>query len=242
VPYTVYTTGIGWRSDKVSEDIPNLENPWSIFWNAQKYKGYVGVLDQSREALALGMLYRHEYGINTEDPAMIDKSLADLKALIPICSPKINITEYHTLPEGTSWLHHSWSGDLLSGVFSYLPKGTDPSVLKYWTPSRGKGPISNDCWAISATATKPVLAHLWLNYLLDNKVATDNFLNFTGYQPPINSITPEMLIKQGRIPENLKTAVTTSDDIGPTSLQECTLTPKGQALWQSAYAKFVSGS
>ncbi|MGH6884148.1 MAG: extracellular solute-binding protein, partial [Hypericibacter sp.] len=38
VPYTVYTTGIGWRADKVSEDIPNLPNPWSIFWNSQAYK------------------------------------------------------------------------------------------------------------------------------------------------------------------------------------------------------------
>jgi spermidine/putrescine transport system substrate-binding protein len=242
VPYTVYTTGIGWRSDKVSEDIPNLPNPWSIFWNAQAYKGYVGVLDDSREALVLAMLYRGNYDINTEDPAAIDKALADLKALIPICNPKVNITEYQTLPEGTSWLHHCWSGDLLGGVFSYLPEGTDPSVLQYWAAPKGKGPIQNDCWAISATTKKPVLAHLWLDYIVDSTVATDNFLNFNGYQPPMNSITPEKLVAQGRIPANLKTAVMTAEDFGPGALQEMTLTAKGQALWQSAYAKFVSGA
>jgi spermidine/putrescine transport system substrate-binding protein len=242
VPYTVYTTGIGWRNDKVKEDIPNLSNPWSIFWNSQAYKGFVGVLDDSREALVLPMLYRGKYDINTEDPAEIDAALADLKALIPICNPKVNITEYQTLPEGTSWLHQCWSGDLLGGVFSYMPEGTDPAVLSYWSAPIGKGPIQNDCWAISATTKKPVLAHLWLDYIIDNTVATDNFLDFNGYQPPMNSITPEKLIAEGRIPANLKTAVMTADDFGSGALQEMTLTPKGQALWQSAYAKFVSGA
>src|SRR5215831_21069 len=116
VPYTIYSTGIGWRSDKISEDIPHLDNPWSIFWNSQKYKGYVGVLDDDREALAMAMQYRGSYDINTEDPAVIDKALTDLKALIPICSPKVNITEYQTLAEGSSWLHESWSGDLFGAV------------------------------------------------------------------------------------------------------------------------------
>jgi len=242
VPYTVYTTGIGWRSDKVSEDIPNLSNPWSIFWNSQAYKGYVGILDDSREALALAMLYRGKYDINTEDPAEIDAALADLKALIPICNPKINITEYQTLPEGTCYLHHCWSGDLLSGVFAYMPEGGDPSTLHYWSAPIGKGPIQNDCWAISATTKKPVLAHLWLDYIVDNTVATDNFLDFNGYQPPMNSITADALIAQGRIPAGLRTAVMRPEDMGPGAIQEMTLTPKGQALWQSAYAKFVSGA
>jgi spermidine/putrescine transport system substrate-binding protein len=242
VPYTVYTTGIGWRNDKVKEDIPNLSNPWSIFWNSQAYKGFVGVLDDSREALVLAMLYRGKYDINTEDPAEIDAALADLKALIPICNPKVNITEYQTLPEGTCYLHHCWSGDLLGGVFSYMPEGTDPAVLSYWSAPKGKGPIQNDCWAISASTKKPVLAHLWLDYIVDNTVATDNFLNFNGYQPPKNSITPEKLIAEGRIPANLKTAVMTAEDFGGDAIQEMTLTPKGQALWQSAYAKFVSGA
>ena len=100
VPYTLYTTGIAWRSDKVSEDIHKLDNPWSIFWNAQKYKGYVAVLDDSRESMMMAMLYRGRYDINTEDPKTIDAALADMLALIPICNPKVNITGYQTLPAG----------------------------------------------------------------------------------------------------------------------------------------------
>jgi len=241
VPYTIYSTGIGWRSDKVSEDIHKLDNPWSIFWNSQKYKGYVGVLDDDREALSMAMQYRGNYDINTEDPAAIDKALADLKALIPICNPKVNITEYQTLPEGTSWLHQTWSGNMFSAVISYMPKGGDPSTLQYWTPPRGKSVVQNDCWAILGRTKKPVLAHLFLNYMLDQDVSYNNFVNFVGYQPPLNSITPEKLVSDGVIPANLSTIVMGPADLGPDSLQIMSLTPKGQALWQNAYAKFVSG-
>ena len=241
VPYTIYSTGIGWRSDKVKEDIAHLDNPWSIFWNSQAYKGYVGVLDDSRESLAMAMLYRDNYDVNTEDPTVINKALADLKALIPICNPKVNITEYQTLPEGTSYLHEVWSGDMLSAVISYMPKDGDPSTLQYWVPPRGKALVQNDCWAISATTKKPVLAHLFLNYIIDEQVAYDNFTGFTGYQPPQISITPESLISKGVIPPNLKTVVLGPEDLGSDALSLMALTPKGQALWQSAYSKFVSG-
>lgn len=241
VPYTIYSTGIGWRSDKISEDIHKLDNPWSIFWKSEKYKGYVGVLDDARDALGMAMLYRGNYDINTEDPATIDKALADLKDMIPICNPKINITQYQTLPEGTSWLHEAWSGDLFGAVISYLPKGTEPSVLQYWAPPRGKAIVQNDCWAILSRTKKPVLAHLFLDYILDQDVAYNNFVNFVGYQPPLNSITPEALVSGGVIPANLSTIVMGPADLGPDALQLMSLTPKGQALWQNAYAKFVSG-
>jgi spermidine/putrescine transport system substrate-binding protein len=39
----------------------------------------------------------------------------------------------------------------------------------------------------------------------------------------------------------LSTIVMGPADLGPDSLQIMSLTPKGQALWQNAYAKFVSG-
>jgi len=241
VPYTIYSTGIGWRSDKVSEDIHKLDNPWSIFWKSEKYKGYVGVLDDARDALGMAMLYRGNYDINTEDPATIDKALADLKDMIPICNPKINITQYQTLPEGTSWLHEAWSGDLFGAVISYLPKGTEASVLQYWAPPRGKAIVQNDCWAILSRTKKPVLAHLFLNYILDQDVSYNNFVNFVGYQPPLNSITPEALVSGGVIPANLSTIVMGPADLGPDALQLMSLTPKGQALWQNAYSKFISG-
>jgi spermidine/putrescine transport system substrate-binding protein len=242
VPYVTYATGIGWRADKIKEDIAKMDNPWDIFWKSQAYKGYVGVLDDARESLVMGLLHQGIYDINTEDPALIEKSLADLKALIPICNPKINITEYQTLAKAESWLHQSWSGDLLGAFFNYLPAGDDGSSLRFWSPVKGKGPVQNDCWAILRATKKPVLAHLWLNYLLDKDVAYSNFTGFTGYQPPQVSITADSLIQAKVLPENLRSAIFDSDHFGEGSLQEMTLTPKGQALWQKAYARFNSGA
>jgi spermidine/putrescine transport system substrate-binding protein len=242
VPYVTYTTGIGWRDDKIKEDIPNMENPWEIFWKSEKYNGYVGVLDDSRESLAMAMHYRKFYDVNTEDPKIINRALADLKALIPICNPKINITEYQTLPKGESWLHQVWSGDMLSAFFAYLPAGYDGSSLRFWSPPVGKGNCQNDCWAIVAGTKKPVLSHLWLNYLLDKDFAYNNFTGFNGYQPPQVSITADDLIAKKVIPENLRTAIFSSDAFGPKSMQLCALTPKGLALWQKAYAKFNAGN
>ena len=242
VPYTTYATGIGWRADKIKEDVAKLDNPWSIFWQAQAYKGYVALLDDSRETLVMAMLYRGFLDINTEDPAAIDKAVGDLKALIPICNPKVNITDYQTLPNATCWLHQSWSGSVLSAYLYNLPSGDDGSYLRYWSPAAGKGPVQNDCWAILAKSKKPVLAHLFLDFLLDKDVAYHNFVDFNGYQPPQVSITADSLIADKVIPEQLRTAVFDSTAFGPQSLQESALTTKGQALWQKGYAKFSSGT
>jgi spermidine/putrescine transport system substrate-binding protein len=243
VPYTVYSTGIGWRSDLVSEDIAAMANPWSFFWEqAQKYKGYVGILSDSREAMVLPMLYRAKYDVNTEDPAVYEAALSDLMALIPICNPKITSTGYQTLPDGNSYLHHIWSGQMLAAAMYNAPQGFDTHKLKYWVAPKGKVPVQNDVWAVTAQAKKPVLAHLWLDFLLDNDNAYHNFVDYNGYQPPITSITADRLVTEKLIPDTLRTALLSADDFGPGTLQEGQLTPTGQKLVQEAYAKFSSGA
>ena len=65
--------------------------------------------------------------------------------------------------------------------------------------------------ASAERAQEPVLAHHFLNFMLDEKNAYDNFVNFTGYTPPQNSIDAEALIKQGLIPKSLAQAVVRPD-------------------------------
>jgi spermidine/putrescine transport system substrate-binding protein len=241
IPYTVYTTGIGWRADKVSDDIAVLPNPWSIFWTSKKYAGYIGVLSDSRESMSMALLYNGIKDINTEDPALIAKGLASLQAMVPVTHPKLNITDYQTLGDATSWIHHAWSGNLISAARNYLPKGTDPNVLHYWA-AEGNCATNNDNWIVLEKAEKPVLAQLWLNHLLDEKMAYQNFIGTTSYQPPQNNIHADDLIKQGLIPESLRTTILTADSLGPRSLATCGLTPKALAMYQRAYAQFVAGT
>jgi spermidine/putrescine transport system substrate-binding protein len=241
VPYTVYATGIAWRTDKVKQDIAGMSQPWDIFWESQAYKGYVGLLSENRETIGMALLRKGITDINTEDPKLVNQAVSDLKELYGICNIKVDDVQYRTIPEGSSWLHQAWSGDMIAGYIYYLPKGTPASDLAFWRAPRGKVPVQNDCFAICSTTKKPVLSHLFLNYLLDNGVAYKNFVDFNGYQPPLNEIDPDTLVKKGVVPENLRNSVLTNDDLGPDSLQYGTLTSKGQQLWQNGYSDFLAG-
>jgi spermidine/putrescine transport system substrate-binding protein len=241
VPYTCYATGIAWRTDEVSEDIAGMPQPWDIFWQAEAYKGKTMLLNENRETIGMALLRKGITDINTEDPALIDQAVADLKELNDICNIKVEVSPYQSIPEGSRWLGQAWSGDMIAGYIYYLPKGTPPTALGYWRDVKGKVPVQNDCFAICSTTKKPVLSHLFLNYLIDNGVAYSNFVNFNGYQPPINEIDPAALVKDGVVPENLENSVLTDDDFGPESLQYSTLTSTGQQLWQDGYSDFTAG-
>jgi len=242
VPYTCYATGIAWRTDKVTEDIASMPQPWDIFWHSQAYKGKVALLSEPRETIAMALLRKGHLDINTEDPTLINQAVADLKELNGICNIKVDDVQYQSIPEGTSWLHQAWSGDMIAAYIYYLPKGTPASALGYWKADKGKVPIQNDCFSICKTTKKPVLAHLFLNFLLDNGVGYSNFVDFNGYQPPLNEIDPNTLVTKGVVPENLTNSVLTNDDFGPDSLQEMTLTTRGQQLWEDGYSEFQAGT
>ena len=92
------------------------------------------------------------------------------------------------------------------------------------------------------TTKKPVLAHMFLNYLLDNGIAYSNFVDFNGYQPPINEIDPSALVADGIVPENLANSVLTDADLGPDSLQYSTLTAEGNRLWEDGYSEFTAAA
>jgi spermidine/putrescine transport system substrate-binding protein len=254
VPYTTYATGIFWRDDKVSEDIAGMKQPWDIFWEAQAYRGKTVLLSEDRETIAMALLRRGITDINTEDPKLINRAVDDLKQLYDVCNIKVGDSQYQAIPEGTAWLNQAWSGDPIAGYIYYLPKSTPSSTLQYWKAPKGHVPVQNDCFSICATTKKPVLAHLFLNWMLDNGIAFSNFINFNGYQPPLNEIEPTGLLDQLRKvrnaswgttdtapPENLSTAILTNDDFGPDSLQEMTLSAAGNVLWQNGYSDFQTG-
>ena len=45
VPYTIFTTGIAWRKDKVHENPYAMANPWKEMFFQPKYKGKIAILD-----------------------------------------------------------------------------------------------------------------------------------------------------------------------------------------------------
>jgi spermidine/putrescine transport system substrate-binding protein len=241
VPYTVYTTGIAWRNDLLDFDPSKMDQPWDAFWSpqARKYRGKVAILDDSREGPGMALMRRGVTDLNTEDPDKLAQAGDDLKQLNGLVGVKVSIADYETVPAGRVLLHQGWSGDMIGGVISYLPKGVKADVLSYWYQKQG-GPIFNDCICVAANASKPVIAHRFLNYLLDNKVSYDNFTGYVGYQTPITAIDAQKLFDDEILPKTLSEAVVTREAYANGNAY-LTLSAKGLQLWDHTWASFRNG-
>jgi len=144
--------------------------------------------------------------VNTERPEVIELAKKELLSLVDAVNVKVSTDDYTNLPEGKAWVHQAWSGSMVSAQY-YLPKGVGVEVLEYWFPEDGRGAIGNDTLAVLRSARNPVLAHHFLNFMLDEQNAYDNFVQFVGYQPPLVSIHPDRLVADEVVPPNLKSAV-----------------------------------
>jgi len=238
VPYTVYTTGIGYRTDKIKGTPDDLDNPYDFYWDTSA-KGKVWLLDDSREAISAMLLKDGITDLNTEDPDQIKAAQAHLLDLTKKVNVKVSTSDYENLPQGKAWIHQAWSGSMVSAP-SYLPTGVNADVLGYWYPKDGHGPIGVDQMAVLKSAKNPVLAHLFLDFMLDEKNSYDNFVQFVGYQPPLKAIDPDRLVSDEVVPANLASAVVRESDFD-NGYQELELSPDGQVLWQNAWAKFQAG-
>jgi spermidine/putrescine transport system substrate-binding protein len=242
VPYTVYLTGIGWRTDMVSADIAAMDNPWKAFWDPE-YKGIAGLYDDYRETIGVGMYRNGITDINGDKTGDLEAARESLVELTDLVNIRYTIDgAYAKLPEGVFGIHHAWSGDMVNAPY-YMPKGGDPSVLRYVWPPKAQGGaggyVSNDSLAVLKDAEHPVLAHMFLNYMLDDKVSIKNF-SWNAYQPPLKSLDPNTLVSDGTIRENLASTVIEQADfeVGQTPQQ---LTPEQDERWLEAWSRVQQG-
>jgi spermidine/putrescine transport system substrate-binding protein len=237
VPYTIYTTGITWRKDKVHENPYAMANPWAMPWQP-RYRGRVALLDDYREGISLGLMKNGVYDLNTTDYRQIGAARKALEDLTGLVNLKISSTEYTQVPAGETWISTAWSGDM-AAASSYMPKGVDVSVVGYWFPADGRGPVANDTNVILSSAASPVLAHEFLNYFLD----TDNVLNnisWNGYMQPLTGVTPKVLIDQQILPPSLTSTVVTPAYFRR-GVSELQLPVDADALWQQAWLVVSNG-
>ena len=237
VPYTIYTTGIAWRKDHVPENPYAMANPWAMPWNP-KYKGKVAILDDTREGLALGMLKSGITDLNTTDPAQLQTATNSLLKLDKLVNLHVDNNDYTSIPTGQTWIHQAWSGDMAAAQ-SYMPKGTPVGVVGYWFPTSGQGPVANDTMMVLAGGKNPVLAHLFLNYMLDLHNVLEN-ISFNGYMQPINGVTPQVLVQEGILPPSLTSTVVLPSNFD-TGLKELELSPTVDAQYQQAWLRVSSG-
>jgi spermidine/putrescine transport system substrate-binding protein len=235
--YTIYSTGIGWRTDMVPTDIAGMDNPYDVLWDTS-YAGKMAILDDWHTAMSMVLLRNGIQNINSTSQKDLDLIRTQLLDLRKTMSPKVTIAMYTEMPAGQYGLCQMWSGDAINTPY-YLPKSVSPDVMRYWFPADGKGEVDNDLVVLLAQGENPVAAHFFMNEILDNKVAGQNF-GFTGYQPPLKKFTPDTLVADGYLPKNLATAVVQEEDfkVGFPLLQ---LPPETDAAWHNVWQEFKAG-
>jgi spermidine/putrescine transport system substrate-binding protein len=233
VPYTVYTTGIAWRVDRVPVDIAGMSNPYEIFWD-DRYAGKIHLIDDYREVISMVLLKNGITDLNTTSTSALRTAATELEGLRDIIGG-LDADAFSDLPQGDSWIHHAWSGDMVAAQY-YFPKGHDTSVTRYWFPVEGDGAVANDAIGVVAGGRNPVLAHHFLNYLLDFDVSVKNF-SWNGYQPPLSDLDPDVLVSRGFVPPQVKNTIVRRHDFNHGFMQ-LQLSPETDAMWHKTWEGF----
>jgi spermidine/putrescine transport system substrate-binding protein len=236
VPYTIYTTGIAWRKDHVPENPYTMANPWAMPWNGA-YKGRVAILDDSREGISLGLMKNGIFNLNTTNPNQIAAAGKALQNLAHLTNMKIDNNDYTEVPGGQIWIHHAWSGDIASASY-YMPKGVPVDVVGYWYPTDGRGPVGNDLITVLRNAPNPVLAHHFMNYMVDLQNALTNY-SYTGYMQPLTGITPQRLVQEQLLPKTLM-STTVLPSYFRRGVMELQLPVATQSQWSQAWLQAKS--
>jgi spermidine/putrescine transport system substrate-binding protein len=176
IPYQWGTTGIGHRKDIVTDPITK----WADLWNP-KYKRRIVMLNDEREVLG-STLIMLGYPLNTTDQKQLDEAVAKDIEQKPLVLAYDSITTRREILSGVP-LVQGWTGFVL---MAYDALG--PQKLEYVLPQEGF-PVYCDNMAIPVGAHSPYAAHLFMNYILDPKVA-GQLVNFTWYHSPVPDSRP----------------------------------------------------
>jgi len=215
-----------------------MRNPWKEMFFQPKYRGKVAILDDYREAISLGLMMNGIYDLNTISKNQIDLSRQTLQKLAATVDMQIDNNDYSEIPDGQTWIHHAWSGDMAAAP-SYMPKGVPVEVVGYWFPKDGKGPIANDTNTVLRSSSNPVLAHTFLNYMLDQPIVLEN-ISWNGYMQPLTAVTPQLLVKEQILPPSLMSTAVLPADFR-TGVKQLQLPVDADALWQQAWLVASNG-
>lgn len=242
VPYTVYSSGIAWRTDLV--DPADAREPFDLPWNP-RYRRRSGFLDQYREALALALVRDGAADVNTTNRDALERAALALAEAVRGGAAITGTGAYEDLPQARLVAHQSWSGDVLTAL-TY--GGRDPAetgrTLSYWWPAGGSGWVGCDLTAVCARGRNPVLAHAFVDHLLDSRVAFENFV-WNGYQPPLDTITRERAVAGypglGAMGADGERAILTPDEFARAQMFHA-LDPSSDAAWLDAWQTVIAAA
>ena len=256
VPYTISTTGIGYRRDHIPDDvIHGMDNPWEILWDPQ-YASKVGAYPSYRDVMGIVLMKNGITDMNTSKASDLETVRKDLLALIDDVDVRISYSgAYSKLPKDVFWLMTAWSGDIVAG-WGYAPPYDEAAyeAIGYWFPADRKGPVDNDLIAIPKNAEHPALGHAFINFWLEYQHAMDNF-SWNGYQPPQNQADVSTLTSTEGLYSEISNwaapamyvspwmpdAVVRQEDFD-VGYRQGPLTPDVDDQWHAVWEEFVAGA
>jgi spermidine/putrescine transport system substrate-binding protein len=167
VPYMWWTTGVGYDSARITEELSSSRALWDERW-AQ----HISMLDDFQEVFGLALI-QLGYSANTTLTNELDEALALLKQQKPLVRTYSTDT-IATLTSGDVWIGHIWGAD------RFAIQEVNPNVL-YYIPEEG-GIKGSDTVAIFSGAQHPNAAYAFINHLLDaqHSAANTNFIYYMG--------------------------------------------------------------
>jgi spermidine/putrescine transport system substrate-binding protein len=248
VPYTVFSSGVGWRADAVAPaDAPDAHDPFAILWN-DRYHGRLGIYDAYLEALSLALLRDGVVDLGAASDADLDRAGSALEEAVRVAGVRFTLDGAEEgLPEGEFAAHQAWSGDVLTApryADEYEP-GSGERVareLRYVAPAAPGLVVGCDLTAVCARGRNPVLAHAFLNHLLEFDTAMDNFA-WNGYQPPLRGATIEAFADPSfrwheAVPPNLLNAIISEEAFADGQML-VGFGPSEQARWLDQWNRVV---
>ena len=207
-PYTWGTTLIAYRADKIDVE----EKSWNLLWD-ERLKGKVMMYKEAYEVLSIPIIAQGN-SLNTSDATHIgaaaDRLIEQINKVDVRFASDLEVKE--CLADGSVWAAMCYSGDAAMAA-------AENENVKFFIPTEG-APLWVDSFAVTKDTKRKGLAHAFVNYMMDARVAAKN-INYVCYASP-----------NGAAEEFIDDELKADESINPPAdvLRRCTFFAKKDAL------------
>lgn len=175
-PYALWTTGIMWRTDKVS----TMAGSWGDFWtNISQYHNKMFLLYDYQEVLGMSLV-RDGFDINSSKRSDLDKAVSDVLTLKQggLRGFAVGADDISNMVNESAWIQHTWSGDVYQ-VITQVTGTPMEGKIAFETCKEGV-PTGNDTMVIPKNAQHPGTALKFIDWMLEPAHAKTN-IDYFGY-------------------------------------------------------------
>lgn len=169
--YLFSLTGVTYRKDKIK----SLDPSWALFFDKAKQPGTFTMLDDSRSMIGIALKYLGK-SYNSTDTGDIKKAV---EILIDAKSRSLGFTGS---PEGKNRVLSKQAVMAVTYNVEALKGMEEDKNLGFFIPKEG-AEIALDNMAIPAQSPNSDLAHLFINFVLDAKIAAKNATSVRASTP-----------------------------------------------------------